>query len=1109
MSQADLERISAGILVGLLPVDNETALDVMRYASSLPGPDDAAAHLKSLLGESPDALNFVHQFCARRWPALGPPPPVAAVGAVLKAKARTVVGQQNVKTKSAASASSSRAATPAPVANGYIKKSEEDSYLVVKSKRTQTPHDADDAESDIARVTRSDRARTATTPPPSTPSFAVAATVGSSTSAALPSKPVPKPKREEGTLVSEFGRKKPVGAKKINASVSSSKSAAAAPKSIKVQTLKEVEDAINTLELEYAGKGKRRLCECQAQRHPLLQVAPNCLSCGKIICVREGLGPCTFCGHALLTTDEYDAIYAQLRQERGQLRSEIHNEQQGAAKKAVGARALYSNAAGGQPGLTLDGLDKATTQLSNLLHFQDTSAERTKIIDQASDFEMPGVASDRWTTPAERAMQIKKQLRTANQLEALERKRNGRAKHVVSIDLRGNKVVVAEHSETDYDDDDDDEPENVNIGEAARQQAGLKTTVWNPDMDNDRFIMPHYPGDVGRAPHIVEMEAGDDIASTVSTSAPSETTSGMTASHNHRPISSINALTIGVVPPALQQYNAEVELSQSRPIRVQDAVEFDPRANERSLFLPTDAMEGEFDDEEADGSVLIPGMRESKYANSNSIASTGSNSSRANSAVTAIRAAANNNGPVRHSTSSRSQQNMTNNVSDIFAQNLYGKDASSSGSTASAHAPPTSKIMGAASDAVHGSDRGSKGGLSRRTEASLSRQVPSANSSASAARPTRTYAIDEKSPSDDLDHSELTNVHKQPQQQKQKRKQKHSTDESFDDTTEDPHETGMPTTRRIPVAPAALVAATSDENDDGYSTEEDFFSSVLPKPSSRQARRQRQERVRTAFASADVTLASSSTPALSSSPSKPNKYRAIDEELSSGEDDDHVASGGIANSAAMAVNCKKDWADYRDEYNIHPPKGSSQCANPYIRPLSPELPSSDRDEEADADEVDYDYAEGEADAAAVSGGAAWRKGTTMLGSGIADDDVEIVTDEAGDIVKAPADEPYEGFVGMVDRGDSSKTIDYDVNDSAYMSAFGYSDSTPRKVRRWRRAKTAGTLEERPAVEVAEEERRRIEEHTACVNQEAAQQWLPAPDFTDEWNVPAHLDKSLL
>lgn len=37
----------------------------------------------------------------------------------------------------------------------------------------------------------------------------------------------------------------------------------------------------------------RQRCDCQAVRHALVN---NCLSCGRVVCVQEGSGPCFFCG---------------------------------------------------------------------------------------------------------------------------------------------------------------------------------------------------------------------------------------------------------------------------------------------------------------------------------------------------------------------------------------------------------------------------------------------------------------------------------------------------------------------------------------------------------------------------------------------------------------------------------------------------------------------------------------------------------------------------------------------------------------------------------------------------------------------------------------------
>lgn len=43
-------------------------------------------------------------------------------------------------------------------------------------------------------------------------------------------------------------------------------------------------------------KEGRHFCGCEGDLH---EVITNCLSCGKIVCEQERLGPCLFCGHGM------------------------------------------------------------------------------------------------------------------------------------------------------------------------------------------------------------------------------------------------------------------------------------------------------------------------------------------------------------------------------------------------------------------------------------------------------------------------------------------------------------------------------------------------------------------------------------------------------------------------------------------------------------------------------------------------------------------------------------------------------------------------------------------------------------------------------------------
>ena len=84
---------------------------------------------------------------------------------------------------------------------------------------------------------------------------------------------------------------------------------------VKVDSLRDIDRALQQLELSQKDE-KRRLCNCMATRHPLLEVAPNCLNCGKVICIKEGLGPCTFCGKPLMTAEQLSRINSILQMEK-------------------------------------------------------------------------------------------------------------------------------------------------------------------------------------------------------------------------------------------------------------------------------------------------------------------------------------------------------------------------------------------------------------------------------------------------------------------------------------------------------------------------------------------------------------------------------------------------------------------------------------------------------------------------------------------------------------------------------------------------------------------------------------------------------------------------
>lgn len=206
--------------------------------------------------------------------------------------------------------------------------------------------------------------------------------------------------------------------------------------------LTDLESALRALEISTNPtlNTARRLCPCQGMTHEVLQAAPNCLSCGKIICLQEGLGPCTFCGTPLLSSDEVQDMVRSLREEAGKEKMAISASQN---KRAAVAKTPRPFSGAGEVGRADDpSLRKAQEHRDRLLGFQATSAQRTKIIDQAADFETPtSTGLNQWATPSERALQLKRQQKTMRMMDWHTKEVYEKRKMVASIDLKGRRVV--------------------------------------------------------------------------------------------------------------------------------------------------------------------------------------------------------------------------------------------------------------------------------------------------------------------------------------------------------------------------------------------------------------------------------------------------------------------------------------------------------------------------------------------------------------------------------------------------------------------------------------------------------------------------------------------
>ncbi|CCH62576.1 hypothetical protein TBLA_0H02920 [Henningerozyma blattae CBS 6284] len=357
-------------------------------------------------------------------------------------------------------------------------------------------------------------------------------------------------------------------------------------KTKKARSLKEIEDVVKMLELEEEGGDiKNYICNCQGNRHPVFDAAPNCLLCGKIICAREGLHmkSCSFCGEELISSKERMMILELLKKEKEDINNNLNktnlNDSDKSKKKkkkekiymmstAMGKNEfqksdkqlmkmekdlererrrkmvlegesipheqsvenLSSTADTHDPNVDPD-LVAAQERLDKLLYFQDTSAERTKIIDNASDFSMSDNGNI-WGSARERALMLKKQQRNLKKWEKDERERNGRKdKYTVSLNIgKDGKVTMTESekqrkpiTESDIEDDElletiSDEEELSALREIRAlkhevsldkqsESALLQNKVWDFEENLKQFSAPVY---IGSTP--VETNQDIDVA---------------------------------------------------------------------------------------------------------------------------------------------------------------------------------------------------------------------------------------------------------------------------------------------------------------------------------------------------------------------------------------------------------------------------------------------------------------------------------------------------------------------------------------------------------------------------------------------------------------------
>ncbi|KKK13767.1 hypothetical protein P175DRAFT_0464105 [Aspergillus ochraceoroseus IBT 24754] len=418
MSNPSLIAWGVPRLAEILPLDEESLIQILTYAGDL-SKEEGADHLKNLLGDSPIAFEFISAFNSRRedpslrQPRSATPPPAQTSNA-----GKGVKKTKKTKPPLHSAGPPRRPENFGDVTGGYKKADQEEDYISGRS-RPQEPGSRKAA--DTLRPSKGIPSREASAASSRNPS---------------PAPPVGKaPPSAAGLVISDLlpnVKSKAAKPSRSGAGGSGTAAPSSSKGSLTTNNISDLTAAIAALEVSTNPtlSNQPRKCACYAAIHPVFAPAPNCLNCGKIICSLEGLQPCSFCGTPLLSNEEIQGMIRELRAERGQEKMRAHNE----SVHREGGPGLG-------PGSSPSKLDAARAHRDKLLQFQAQNAKRTRVVDEAADFETPNVSSTLWMTPSQRALALKKQQRIMREMEEKARPEWEKKKTVMSLDIKGGRVT--------------------------------------------------------------------------------------------------------------------------------------------------------------------------------------------------------------------------------------------------------------------------------------------------------------------------------------------------------------------------------------------------------------------------------------------------------------------------------------------------------------------------------------------------------------------------------------------------------------------------------------------------------------------------------------------
>ena len=174
-----------------------------------------------------------------------------------------------------------------------------------------------------------------------------------------------------------------------------------------------------------------------------------------------------------------------LRQERGQEKMNLNKASHRRPELASTSRPFTNPSSGtstpSSSSATADkSLDLAKQHRDKLLTYQAENARRTHIIDEVADYETPTSGLSMWSSPVERAAQLKRQQKVLREQEWNAKPEY--EKRVVSLDLVGGKVVkrMKEVERPRADAGDEMEDDVVSAAHAGADGDGGGTFSRNP-----------------------------------------------------------------------------------------------------------------------------------------------------------------------------------------------------------------------------------------------------------------------------------------------------------------------------------------------------------------------------------------------------------------------------------------------------------------------------------------------------------------------------------------------------------------------------------------------------------------------------------------------------